>query len=134
MESESESELQKPLHCYGVKDALLADDKSAVLVELILENSQIFPLQLDIEGIDLMSRIVLSSAKAMGVEQDGRPPLVDTMPSDSVQMEADEVLVRANADGPVLVMRVGSIDISLKLPNQALANALAGALSTGPQT
>jgi hypothetical protein len=131
---ESESELQKPLHCYGVKDALLADDKSAVLVELILENSQIFPLQLDIEGIDLMSRIVLSSAKAMGVEQDGRPPLVDTMPSDSVQMEADEVLVRANADGPVLVMRVGAIDISLKLPNQTLANALAGALSTGPQT
>ena len=131
---ESESELQKPLHCYGVKDALLADDKSAVLVELILENSQIFPLQLDIEGIDLMSRIVLSSAKAMGVAQDGRPPLVDTMPSDSVQMEADEVLVRANADGPVLVMRVGAIDISLKLPNQTLANALAGALSTGPQT
>jgi hypothetical protein len=131
---ESESELQKPLHCYGVKDALLADDKSAVLVELILENSQIFPLQLDIEGIDLMSRIVLSSAKAMGVEQDGRPPLVDTMPSDSVQMEADEVLVRANADGPVLVMRVGAIDISLKLPNQTLANAPAGALSTGPQT
>jgi hypothetical protein len=79
-------------------------------------------------------RIVLSSAKAMGVEQDGRPPLVDTMPSDSVQMEADEVLVRANADGPVLVMRVGAIDISLKLPNQTLANALAGALSTGPQT
>jgi hypothetical protein len=52
------------------------------------------------------------------------------MPSDSVHMEADEVLVRANAEGPVLVMRVGSIDISLKLPNQALANALAGALST----
>jgi hypothetical protein len=49
-------------------------------------------------------------------------------------MEADEVLVRANADGPVLVMRVGAIDISLKLPNQTLANALAGALSTGPQT
>ena len=69
MESESESELQKPLHCYGVKDALLADDKSAVLVELILENSQIFPLQLDIEGIDLMSRIVLSSAKALGTAQ-----------------------------------------------------------------
>lgn len=133
MESESESELQKPLHCYGVKDALLADDKSAVLVELILENSQIFPLQLDLEGVDLMSRIVLSSAKALGVEQEGRPALAESMPSDSVQMEADEVLVRANADGPVLLMRVGSIDISLKLPNQALANALAGALSTGPQ-
>jgi hypothetical protein len=130
MESESELEPLTPLHCYGVKDALMADDKSAVLVELILENSQIFPLQLDFEGIDLMSRIVLSSAKAMGVAQEGRPPLADTMPSDSVHMEADEVLVRANADGPVLVMRVGSIDISLKLPNQALANALAGALST----
>lgn len=131
---DTESEPLKPLHCFGVKDALLADDKSAVLVELILENSEIFPLQLDIEGIDLMSRIVLSSAKAMGTDQEGRPALADSMPSDSVQMDADEVMVRANADGPVLLMRVGSIDITLKLPNQALANALAGALSTGPQT
>lgn len=131
---DTESEPLKPLHCFGVKDALLADDKSAVLVELILENSEIFPLQLDIEGIDLMSRIVLSSAKAMGTDQEGRPALADSMPSDSVQMEADEVLVRANADGPVLLMRVGAIDVTLKLPNQALANALAGALSTGPKT
>jgi hypothetical protein len=41
------------------------------------------------------------------------------------------VLVRANADGPVMVLRVGSIDITVKLPNQVLANAMAVAMSSG---
>jgi hypothetical protein len=46
-------------------------------------------------------------------------------------MEADQVMVRASGDGPVIVMRVGSIDITLKLPNQVLANAMATALAGG---
>ena len=131
MEPDTEIETVAPLHCYGVKDALLADDKSSVLVELILENGQIFPLELDEEGIDLMSRIVLSSAKAMGTQQEDRLPLRETVPSASVLIDADEVLVRANADGPVMVLRVGSIDITVKLPNPVLANAMAVAMSSG---
>ena len=131
MEPDTEIETVAPLHCYGVKDALLADDKSSVLVELILENGQIFPLELDEEAIDLMSRIVLSSAKAMGTQQEDRLPLRETVPSASVLIDADEVLVRANADGPVMVLRVGSIDITVKLPNQVLANAMAVAMSSG---
>ena len=131
MEPDTEIETVAPLHCYGVKDALLADDKSSVLVELILENVQIFPLELDEEAIDLMSRIVLSSAKAMGTQQEDRLPLRETVPSASVLIDADEVLVRANADGPVMVLRVGSIDITVKLPNQVLANAMAVAVSSG---
>jgi hypothetical protein len=131
MEPETETEIVKPLHCYGIKDALLADDKGSVLIELILENGQIFPLELDEEGIDLMSRIVLSSAKAMGTGQEDRVPLIETVPSASVQMDADEVIVRAHADGPVMVLRVGSIDITVKLPNQVLANAMAVAVASG---
>ena len=131
MEPDTEIETVAPLHCYGVKDALLADDKGSVLVELILENGQIFPLELDEEGIDLMSRIVLSSAKAMGTQQEDRLPLRETVPSASVLIDADEVLVRANADGPVMVLRVGSIDITVKLPNQVLADAMAVAMSSG---
>jgi hypothetical protein len=131
MEPVTEIETVKPLHCYGVKDALLADDKGSVLIELILENGQIFPLELDEEAIDLMSRIVLSSAKAMGTQQEDRLPLRETVPSASVLIDADEVLVRANADGPVMVLRVGSIDITVKLPNQVLANAMAVAMSSG---
>jgi hypothetical protein len=131
MEPDTEIETVAPLHCYGVKDALLADDKGSVLIELILENGQIFPLELDEEAIDLMSRIVLSSAKAMGTQQEDRLPLRETVPSASVLIDADEVLVRANADGPVMVLRVGSIDITVKLPNQVLANAMAVAMSSG---
>jgi hypothetical protein len=89
MEPDTEIETVKPLHCYGVKDALLADDKGSVLIELILENGQIFPLELDEEAIDLMSRIVLSSAKAMGTQQEDRLPLRETVPSASVLIDAD---------------------------------------------
>ena len=120
-----------PLRCVGINEAILADDGTAVLFELIMDSGQIFPLELDSEGLELLSRVVLAGTQAMGTKQPGRKPLAETVPSESVQMSANEVLVRANADGPVLLMRVGSIDITLNLPNQILANAVASAVSGG---
>jgi hypothetical protein len=107
-----------PLRCIGINEAILADDGTAVLFELVMDNGQIFPLELDTEGLELLSRVVLAGAQAMGVDQPDRKPLAETVPSESVQMAAHDVVVRANADGPVLVLRVGSIDITLRLPNQ----------------
>lgn len=120
-----------PLRCIGINEAILADDGTAVLFELVMDNGQIFPLELDGEGLELMSRVVLAGAHAMGIEQADRKPLSETVPSESVHMAAHEVVVRAHADGPVLVMRVGAIDITLTLPNQVLANALASAVAGG---
>ena len=120
-----------PLRCIGINEAILADDGQAVLFELVMDTGQIFPLELDSEGLELMSRVVLAGAQAMGTEQPDRKPLSETVPSESVQMAAHEVVVRANADGPVLVLRVGSIDITLRLPNQLLANAVASAVAGG---
>lgn len=120
-----------PLRCVGINQAILADDGDAVLLELIMDNGQIFPLELDAAGVDLLSRVVLAGAQAMGTEQPERTPLADTVPSESVQMAAHEVVVRAHADGPVLAMRVGCIDITLRLPNQLLATALASAVGGG---
>ncbi|MFM9917800.1 MAG: hypothetical protein ACKVOX_18515 [Rhizobacter sp.] len=120
-----------PLRCIGINEAILADDGTAVLFELVMDNGQIFPLELDSEGLELLSRVVLAGAQAMGTEQPDRKPLAETVPSESVQMAADEVVVRANADGPVLVLRVGSLDITLRLPNQLLANAVASAIAGG---
>lgn len=120
-----------PLRCVGINQAILSDDRTAVLLDLIMDNGQTFPFELDGEGVELMSRIVLAAAHAMGTDQPDRQPLSETVPSESVQMAAQEVIVRAHADGPVLVMRVGSIDITLKLPNQVLATALASAVGGG---
>lgn len=120
-----------PLRCIGINEAILADDGTAVLFELVMDNDQICPLELDSVGLELLSRVVLAGAHAMGVDQPDRPPLAETVPSDSVQMVAHEVIVRAHADGPVLVLRVGSIDVTLRLPNQLLANALASAVAGG---
>ncbi len=123
----------KPLRCIGIQQAILADDGLAVLIEMIMENGQIFPLELDADGVDLMARATLMAAHAMGIEQADRTPLAETVPSESVQMAAHEVIVRAHADGPVLALRVGSIDVTLKLPNQLLATALAGAVAGAPK-
>ncbi|MDL2338397.1 MAG: hypothetical protein QFE16_11195 [Pseudomonadota bacterium] len=120
-----------PLRCVGINQAILADDGAAVLLELIMDNGQTFPLELDSEGVELLSRVVLAAAHAMGTEQPDRPPLAETVPSESVQMSANEVIVRAHADGPVLALRVGSIDVTLRLPNQLLATALASAVAGG---
>lgn len=121
----------EPLRCVGINQAILSDDRTSVLLDLVLDNGLTFPFELDAEGIELMSRVVLAGAHAMGVDQAGRPALAQTVPSDSVQMVAHEVIVRAHADGPVLAMRVGAIDVTLKLPNQLLANALASAVAGG---
>ncbi len=120
-----------PLRCVGINQAILADDGAAVLLELLMDNGQIFPLELDSTGVDLLSRVVLAGAHAMGTEQPERTPLAETVPSESVQMSAHEVVVRAHADGPVLAMRVGCIDVTLRLPNQVLATALASAVAGG---
>ena len=63
MEPDTETETVAPLHCYGVKDALLADDKGSVLVELILENGQIFPLELDEEDLALCTFVCPGKAE-----------------------------------------------------------------------
>lgn len=120
-----------PLRCIGINEAILADDGTAVLFELVMDSGQIFPLELDSAGLELLSRVVLAGTQAMGTDQPDRKPLADTVPSESVQMVAHDVVVRAHADGPVLVLRVGSIDITLRLPNQVLANAVASAVAGG---
>lgn len=120
-----------PQRCIGINQAVLADDGGAVLFELIMEGGQIFPLELDGVSLELLTRVVLAGAHAMGTEQPDRSPLSETVPSESVQMSAHEVVVRAHADGPVLLMRVGAIDVTLSLPNQVLANALASAVAGG---
>jgi hypothetical protein len=123
----------KPLRCLDINNAVLSDDKSAVLLELVMENGQLFPLELEQDGIDLMARGLLMSAHAMGVGQEGRPELGLIAPSSAIQVEAHEVIVRAQADGPVMMLRVGSLDLTVKLPNQVLASALANALH-GPKS
>ena len=121
----------KPLRCLDINNAVLSDDKSTVLLELVMENGQLFPLELEYEGVDLIARGLLMSAHAMGVDQPDRPALGLIAPSSAIQVQADDVIVRAQADGPVMMLRVGSLDLTVKLPNQVLADALGHALHGG---
>ena len=68
-----------PLRCVGINEAILADDGTAVLFELIMDSGQIFPLELDSEGLELLSRVVLAgtqvlaNAVASAVSGGGKP-------------------------------------------------------------
>jgi hypothetical protein len=57
-----------PLRCIGIKQAVLSDDSTAVLLELAMANQQIFPLELDAGGVELLTRVLISSGQALGLD------------------------------------------------------------------
>ncbi len=55
-----------PLRCTGIKQVVLSDDGTAVLLELAMANGKTFPLELAAEGVELLTRALLVSAQALG--------------------------------------------------------------------
>lgn len=62
------SSTMEPLRCVGLKQAVLSDDGKAVLLELLMANGQIFPLELNDGGVELLLRTLQRSAEVMGLE------------------------------------------------------------------
>lgn len=117
-----------PLRCIGLKQAVLSDDGTAVLLELAMANGKIFPLELDAAGVDLLARALLLSADALGEKQSGRKPLADTAQNEAVALRAQAVLANARPDGSAsLLLRAGSLDVHLSLPDAAAVTAMLNA-------
>lgn len=106
-----------PLRLAGLKQAVLSDDDSAVLLELVMANGKIFPLELDAGGITLLLRTLLASAAAMPEPAD----VVDM--STVVKLPADRLAATRASDGSQWwAMRVGSVDLAIgPLPEQGAA-------------
>jgi hypothetical protein len=118
-----------PLRCLGIKQVVLSDDGQAVLLELAMANGQIFPLELGVGGVELLSRALLTSAQALGEQQLPRAPLAETEAGVAVHVPAQAFEVRAQPDGGrMLLARVGCIDLGLDLADAAAAEGLAAAL------
>ncbi len=58
-----------PLRCTGIKQVVLSEDGTAVLLELAMANGKTFPLELAAEGVELLTRALLVSAQALGEQQ-----------------------------------------------------------------
>lgn len=118
-----------PLRCLGIKQVVLSDDGSAVLLELAMANGQIFPLELGTGGVELLSRALLTSAQALGESAPPREPLSAIAARVAVHVSAHDFAVRSQVDGGrMLLARVGCIDLGLDLADAAAAEALAAAL------
>jgi hypothetical protein len=106
-----------PIRLAGLKQAVLSDDDSAVLLELIMANGKIFPLELDAGGITLLLRTLLASAAAM-------PEPTDTVDMNSVvKLPAERLTAARSSDGTQWwALRVGSVDLAIgPLPDEGTA-------------
>lgn len=75
-----------PLRCTGIKQVVLSDDGTAVLLELAMANGKIFPLELEAPGVELLTRALLLSAEALGDSTKGQTPLSGTPASEAIEM------------------------------------------------
>ena len=116
-----------PLRCTGLKQAVLSDDGRAVLLELFMANSKIFPLELDAAGVDLLTRALLMSAQALAKAEPPARALAETDPAHAVQLQTDALALRGQPGGEAaLLLRVGTLDLHLSGPDTPrLAAALA---------
>lgn len=114
-----------PLRCTGLRQAVLSDDGSAVLLELAMANGQLFPLELDGDGVELLTRALLACAQALGERQRDRPPLSETVVSQAVQLPVQGLESIPTADGKhaALVVRAGSLDIALQFDDAPATRA-----------
>jgi len=107
-----------PLRLAGLKQAVLSDDDSAVLLELVMANGKIFPMELDAGGISLLLRTLLASAAAM-------PEPAETVDLNSVvKLPAERLSTARSSDGSQWwAMRIGSVDLAIgPLPEEGDAD------------
>lgn len=107
-----------PIRCTGIKQVLLSDDGSAVLLELAMANGKTFPLELESAGVELLTRALLVSAQAVGAPGQERQPLTSTPVSEAIDVPVQALSVRSQDDGSsALMLRTGCLDLRLALPD-----------------
>lgn len=103
-----------PLRLFGLKQAVLSDDEKAVLLELVMSNGKIFPLELDANGLTQLLRSLLACAAAM-------PAAAETVDMNSViKLPADRLASARASDGSQWwALRMGSVDLAIgPLPDE----------------
>ena len=118
-----------PIRCNGIKQVLLSDDGTAVLLELAMANGKTFPLELESSGIELLTRALLVSAQAIDGPLPARKPLTSTPVSEAIEVPVQALAARSQADGSsALMLRTGCLDLRLALPDADARNAALEAL------
>lgn len=114
-----------PLRCLGIKEVVLSDDGSAVLLELAMANGKIFPLELQAGGVELLMRALFASAQALADKQPKPAALADTRVEEAVLVgpASEHMVQRQNGGGARLTLRVGVTDLAVDLADPAAVAA-----------
>jgi hypothetical protein len=106
-----------PLRLFGLRQAVLSDDDKAVLLELVMSNGKIFPMELDAAGLTQLMRTLLACAAAM--PEPAEPVDMNTV----IKLPADRLTAASSSDGSQWwAMRVGSVDLAIgPLPEEGAA-------------
>lgn len=111
-----------PLRCIGIRQAVLSKDGSAVLIEMLMANGKLFPLELTAAGVELMARALFASSQAMGEAQPTQRALADTKPEEAVWVPLAEQATRSGPDGqPHWLVRSGCLDLLISAPADGAA-------------
>lgn len=101
-----------PMRCIGIRNAVLSTDGSTVLIEMILDNGKLFPLELTAGGVELMSRALFASSKALAEAKPPEKPLAETTPQLAVWVPVHGEETRTGPDGqPQRLVRSGCLDL-----------------------
>lgn len=111
-----------PMRCIGIRNAVLSTDGATVLIEMILDNGKLFPLELTAGGVELMSRALFASSRALAEAKPPGQPLADTTAQVAVWVPLDGEERRTGADGqPQWLVRSGCLDLLISANNAAPA-------------
>lgn len=115
----------EPLRCLGIKEAVLSDDGTAVLLELAMANGKIFPLELQAGGVELLLRALFASSQALAEKAPKPAPLRETRIEEAVRVgpAADFLVHPQSGGGARLTLRVGPVDLAVDLSDPAAVAA-----------
>ena len=109
-----------PLRCIGIRNAVLSTDGKTVLIEMIMDNGKLFPLELTAGGVELMSRAMFASSLALAEAEPTERALADTQTEQAVWVPLHEQASRTGADGrPQWLVRSGCLDLLIGAPPAA---------------
>ena len=106
-----------PLRCIGIRNAVLSTDGTTVLIEMIMDNGKLFPLERTAGGVELMSRAMFASSLAIAEKEPTERPLAETQPEQAVWVPLHEQAERTGKDGrPQWLVRSGCLDLLIGAP------------------
>jgi len=113
----------------AIAEPKISDNAGAAVIGLHFADGNREDVEIERDKIEDLLRAILATCKALGDRVPNERPLPQTAPVDAIAIPAGELATVTDPAGGVwLILRVGSLDVSVFFPVKGAANALAHAL------